>query len=58
MDVTEEELMNTKQFAVVVSFACALILVFAARLQMRAQATKTVYPSMAPLDQYLIDREG
>jgi hypothetical protein len=57
-DAAEEELMNRKQFAVVASFVFALILVFAAPSQMQGQATKTAYPSMAPLDQYLMDRDA
>ncbi len=50
--------MNTKQFAVVASFVFALILGFAAPSQMRAQASKPANPSMAPLDQYLMDRDA
>jgi len=57
-DVTKEELMNTKQFAVVASFVFALILVFAAPARIQAQASKTAFPSMAPLDQYLMDRDA
>jgi hypothetical protein len=36
----------------------AVICAFAAPLQMRAQDPKTPYPSMAPLDQYLMDRNA
>ena len=36
--------------------AFALFLFFATSSQTKAQATKTLYPSMAPLDQYLMDR--
>jgi hypothetical protein len=50
--------MNTKQFAVVASFVFVLILAWAAPSPMPAQASKPAYPSMAPLDQYLMDRDA
>jgi len=50
--------MNTKQFAVVASFIFTLMLVLAAPTPMQAQAPKPEYPSMAPLDQYLMDRDA
>src|ERR1700740_3311310 len=40
------------------SLVVAVICAFAAPLQMRAQDPKTPYPSMAPLDQYLMDRNA
>src|SRR5713226_2473262 len=52
--VTQEELMNRGKFIVVASLIFALILAFGASWQMRAQDAKTPYPSMAPLEQYLI----
>src|SRR6202522_1210144 len=36
----------------------ALAVVLGARLQAHAQDAKTPYPSMAPLDQYLMDRDA
>src|SRR5260370_2218982 len=57
--VTQEELMNRGKFMVVASLIFALILAFGASWQMRAQDAKGPYPSMAPLDQYLMaDRNG
>src|SRR5260370_6805096 len=57
--VTQEELMNRGKFMVVASLIFALILAFGASWQMWAQDAKGPYPSMAPLDQYLMaDRNG
>jgi hypothetical protein len=50
--------MNTKKFAVVAFLIVALILAFGAPWQMQAQENKTPYPNMAPLDQYLMDRDA
>ncbi len=47
--------MNTK-FTVVASLIFVLIIVLGAALRTRAQDSKTPYPSMAPLDQYLMER--
>src|SRR5215510_4505595 len=40
------------------SLVVAVICAFAASLQMRAQDPKTPYPSMAPVDQYLMPDRG
>lgn len=51
--------MNIRSFAVVTSLAFALTLGLTGRTQGQAQAPKTSYPSMAPLDQYLMaDRDA
>ena len=50
--------MNAKKFAVVASLIVALIFAFGAPWQMQAQENKTPYPNMAPLDQYLMDRDA
>ena len=46
--------MNRKRLAKVASLSCALILGLIGMEQGQAQAPKTAYPSMAPLDQYLM----
>jgi len=46
--------MNRKRFQAIASLSFALILVLCGRGQ--AQDTKEPYPTMAPLDQYLMDR--
>jgi hypothetical protein len=48
--------MNRKRFLVIASLSFALIVVLDAGWQGRAQDAKGPYPSMAPLDQYLMDR--
>jgi hypothetical protein len=52
--------MNALKFNVVASLFTSLIFVFAALPLTQAQDrdTKTPYPSMAPLDQYLMDRDA
>lgn len=51
--------MNTRSFVVVTSFACALTLALVGTVQGQAKASKTLYPSMAPFDQYLMpDRDA
>jgi hypothetical protein len=51
--------MNRNTFSVGASLVVAVICAFAAPLQMRAQDLKTPYPSMAPVDQYLMpDRDA
>jgi hypothetical protein len=51
--------MNEKKFAIVVSLIFALICAFGTPRQMHAQDSKTPYPSMAALDQYLMtDRQA
>ena len=50
--------MSTKRFAVIAFLIFALILAFQSPSPARAQASKTTYPSVAPLDQYLMDRDA
>ena len=50
--------MNAKKFAVVASLICFVISAFGTRRQVRAQDDKTPYPKMAPLEQYLMDRNA
>jgi hypothetical protein len=49
-----EKVMNEKKLSATVSPVIVLFLVLVAGWQARAQDTKTPYPSMAPLDQYLM----
>jgi hypothetical protein len=46
--------MNRKRFQAIVSLSFALILILGTTWQTRAQDAKAPYPSMAPLEQYLI----
>ena len=46
--------MNRRRFQVIASLGFALILVLDAAWQAQAQDANSPYPSMAPLDQYLI----
>ena len=50
--------MSAKTFGVVASLACALICAFGSSRQVRAQSSKTMYPKMAPVEQYLMDRDA
>lgn len=50
--------MNAKKFGVGASLACALICAFGSSRQVRAQSSKTMYPKMAPVEQYLMDRDA
>jgi hypothetical protein len=51
--------MKAKKFAAVASLIVALVFAFGAPWQMQAQDAKNPYPtSMAPLDQYLMDRDA
>ena len=47
-----------KKLAVVASLISALIFVFGTQRQTQAQGDKTPYPKMAPLEQYLMDRDA
>jgi len=49
--------MNAK-FAAIASLTFTLILILATPRRMQAQDDKTPYPSMAPLDQYLMERDA
>jgi len=51
-------MMKRSRFQAVASLSVALILILDAAWQMRAQDAKALYPSMAPLDQYLMDRNA
>jgi hypothetical protein len=50
--------MNAKKFGVVVSLACALVCALDTQRQVQAQSSKTPYPKMAPIEQYLMDRDA
>jgi hypothetical protein len=50
--------MNAKKFAVVALQIFALISALGAARQIQAQGKKTPYPEMAPLEQYLMDRDA
>lgn len=50
--------MQRHSFKAIVFGALALIVAFGAARAARAQDTKTPYPSMAPLDQYLMERSA
>ena len=50
--------MNRKRFQAIASLSVALILILDAGWQARAQDRQMSYPSMAPLDQYLMDRNA
>lgn len=47
--------MNAKKFGAVVSLTCSLICALGTQRQVRAQSRKTLYPKMAPVEQYLMD---
>jgi hypothetical protein len=48
--------MQRKILRAVALRSCALVVVFGATWQAQAQDPKTPYPSMAPFDQYLMER--
>src|SRR5260370_1490032 len=50
--------MNRRRFQAIASLSVALILILDAGWQARAQDRQMSYPSMAPLDQYLMDRNA
>lgn len=50
--------MNVKTFAAVAVLICALMVVCAAPRQTQAQDSKDKYPSMAPLEQYMMERDA
>jgi hypothetical protein len=50
--------MNWKRFAVGAALIFVLAIVLGSALRTRAQDAKAPYPSMAPLDQYLMDRNA
>ena len=50
--------MNAKRITTIVSLIFVLILAFAAAGPVRAQDSKAPYPNMAPVDQYLMDRDA
>src|ERR1700724_1752931 len=50
--------MKRKALRAIALRSFALVVVVAAAWQAQAQDTKTPYPNMAPLDQYLMDRDA
>ena len=50
--------MNAKRLGALVFLTCALIFVLAAKRHARAQNSKTLYPNMSPVEQYLMDRDA
>ena len=50
--------MNRKRFQAIASLSFALILILGAGWQARAQDRQMSYPNMAPLEQYLMDRDA
>jgi hypothetical protein len=54
--LSQEESMKRKTLRAIASRSFALVVVVAAAWQAQAQDAKTPYPSMAPLDQYLMER--
>jgi hypothetical protein len=54
----QEDVMNRKRFQAIASLSVALMLILEAGWQARAQDAKGPYPSMAPLEQYLMDRDA
>ena len=50
--------MNGKRFRAIASPGFALILILGAAWPTQAQDAKTPYPNMAPLEQYLMDRDA
>ena len=50
--------MNRNQFVPVAALTFALICAFAAPRRVAGQDNKTLYPNMASLDQYLMDRDA
>src|SRR6266853_2472583 len=54
IQATQEEVMNRKRFHAIASLSVALILILDAAWQARAQDRQMLYPSMAPIEQYLM----
>lgn len=50
--------MNAKKLGALVFLGCALIFALVAQRHARAQNSKTLYPKMAPVEQYLMDRDA
>lgn len=50
--------MNAKKFGAIVSLTCCLICALGTQRQVRAQSSKTLYPKMAPIEQYFTDRDA
>jgi hypothetical protein len=50
--------MNAKKFGALVSLTCALICALDTQRQLQAQSSKIPYPKMAPVEQYLMDRDA
>jgi hypothetical protein len=58
IQLTQEIVMNRKRFQAMASLSFALIFILDAGWQAQAQDVKGPYPSMAPLDQYLMPRDA
>jgi hypothetical protein len=56
--ISPEESMNGQKFVIVAALIAALIFFFGVPRLTRAQNKKTPYPSMTPLDQYLMPRDA
>jgi hypothetical protein len=56
--VSAEESMNRKMVKTIALGSFALVVVLGAVWQARAQDAKAPYPSMAPIDQYMMDRNA
>lgn len=50
--------MNAKKVGVVVFLTCALIWALDTQKRVQAQSNKTLYPKMAPIEQYFTDRDA
>ncbi|HEV2195420.1 MAG TPA: hypothetical protein VGR55_07540 [Candidatus Acidoferrum sp.] len=50
--------MSAKKLGALVFLTCVLIFALATQRHARAQSSKTLYPKMAPVEQYLMDRDA
>jgi hypothetical protein len=50
--------MNARKFGALVFLTCVPIFALAAQRHVRAQRSKTLYPKMAPIEQYFTDRDA
>src|SRR5258706_14047103 len=56
--ISQEKSMNRKTFRTITFRSFALVVLLGAAWQAQAQDSKAPYPSMAPLDQYLMERNA
>jgi len=54
----EEKSMNRKSFATIPLIGCALIFGLVTARPAKTQDTKTLYPNMAPVEQYMMERDA